>query len=313
MDEKNAWAGFRKELAAYLKKMTDDDHLIVAMPEIDDESGLATPYAQFAVASMGDGETDDEVVIRAEISGNDVLIPSFRQEQPALRALARSGWTLPDPEDESPNLHRYAAAGDAGRLALAVSRALQNRYSVPHPTLLSANGWGPSAENIANLGLAPSVFDPQAAELAASAREARELLGVSDEDWTPRHQLVAAVREILIDLYDEFETDEDGDFMLTRFGPPVWVRVLSGLPVIEAFTPVVANVRNRRQAAVEVSLLNRDMPLVKFCMVDRTVMASLQMPAFTLDAKELSAALPHFTEAVASVRSDLAFRTGARS
>ncbi|KRF17023.1 hypothetical protein ASG90_06720 [Nocardioides sp. Soil797] len=301
-ETEQAWRAFRKGLADYLAAMTDHDHLLVEMPETDDDSDLTTPYAQFAVTE------DDQ--IRAELAGNSVLLESFRLDAPSQRRLVRAGWQLPD-ESDGPNLNRVEAKRDAHRLALLVSRALEKQYAVPHPTLMWVQGWGPNAEHLPDIGLP---VEPACLE-GVAAREAAELIEISPPDFaTPRDQLLAAVMLGLENVFEQpIETDSDGDLVLPGQPGPVWVRVHQQMPVVEAFAVVVSGVRSRRQAAVEASLLNRDHPLIKFSVLERSVFAALQVPAHTLEADAFIETLPMFLTTVNAVRADLSLRTGARS
>ncbi|QIX27940.1 hypothetical protein ncot_16105 [Nocardioides sp. JQ2195] len=301
-ETKEAWRRFRKGLAGYLAAMTEDDHLLIEMPSTDDDSGLTTPYAQFAVT-----EGDE---IRAELAGNGVLLQWHRLDRTSERRLARAGWEVPD-ELDGPNLHRVAAKSDSRRLALLVSRALEKQYAVPHPTLMSVQGWGPNAEHLGDIGLP---VDPACLE-GEAARAAEELIEVPPPGFaTPRDQLVAAVALGLEAMFEEsIEQDADGDFPLPGQPSPIYVRIHPELPIVEAFGAVVTGVRSRRQAAVEASLLNRDLPLVKFAVLERSVLAALQVPAHRLEADAFLEALPMFLTTVNAVRADLSLRTGARS
>jgi hypothetical protein len=71
-------------------------------------------------------------------------------------------------------------------------------------------------------------------------------------------------------------------------------------------------VRSRRQAAVETNLLNRDQPMAKFTVIERSIFMVMSVPAAPLAPLQLTHLLPFFTYVHDAVIDDLAVRTGGR-
>src|SRR3546814_8808949 len=86
----------------------------------------------------------------------------------------------------------------------------------------------------------------------------------------------------------------DLDFVITHDGTPIYVRVSPGMPMVEILTRLAHDVRSRRQAALEVSVLNRTHPMVKFLLHDRSVLLVLSIPAMPFAHHHLAALLPDF-------------------
>src|SRR3546814_7136255 len=74
-------------------------------------------------------------------------------------------------------------------------------------------------------------------------------------------------------------TRTDTLFPYTTLFRSIYVRVSPGMPMVEILTRLAHDVRSRRQAALEVSVLNRTHPMVKFLLHDRSVLLVLSIPA----------------------------------
>jgi hypothetical protein len=305
LDDGGAWEQVADSLAAYLATMrAEDDHLIVEAPDGDDEEG-ATPYAQFCVGGPG--------WIRAEISGNAVLSEPFRLTDDQIDLMVEGmGWEAPADGDESPNFHLHHQvedADDAEGIAIRVREVFEDLFGIPHPTLMSARAWGPAAAGVSSLGI------PASADVATDIVDTDEVPPADSGVTVPRDRdhLLELVRRFLTDyLGEEPIQDDDSDFVIPRDGAPVYVRVRAEQPIVDVFTWVVHSVRSRRQAAVEVGLLNRDHLLAKFVLNDRAIYQLINVPAMPFVPAHLRLMLPGYLALVDEVRSDLALRTSGR-
>ena len=82
---------------------------------------------------------------------------------------------------------------------------------------------------------------------------------------TDRDELMEMVLMVLqAKLGERPPVDDDGDVVLMHLDQPVWIRVRHEQPAIEIFARVAHDVRSRRATAVEVAVLNRDNPWVKW-------------------------------------------------
>lgn len=306
LDDGGAWERFADSLAAYLATMrAEDDHLIVETPDGDSEEGT-TPYAQFCLGGPG--------WLRAEISSNRVLAQPYQLTDDQVELMVEDmGWAQPEEGDPSPNfyLHRPVKdADDAEGIAIRVREVLQDLFGIPHPTLMSARAWGPAAEGVGILGI------PATADVVTDIVDTDEVPPADSGVIVPRDRdhLLELVRRFLTDFLGEEPTqDDDGDFVLPRDGAPVYVRVREDQPMLDVFTWLVQGVRGRRQAAVEVGLLNRDHLLARFVLNDRTIYQVINVPAMPFVPAHLRMMLPGFLTLIDEVRADLALRTSGRT
>lgn len=84
------------------------------------------------------------------------------------------------------------------------------------------------------------------------------------------------------------------------------------LAIIEAFAVVVTDVRSRRQAAIELGLLNRDCPMIKLTMQDRHVIQTVALPGYPFVPMQLLVLPASFANVLAQASGDLSLRTGGR-
>jgi hypothetical protein len=302
LDDGGAWDEFADALAGYLATMgADDDHLVVETPDSGPDEG-ATPYAQFCVAGPG--------WLRAEVSSNAFLAEPFKLTDDQVELMTEDlGWRLPDDPGEGRNFVVEKAVEDADSIAYLVREVFQDFFGIPHPTLMSARAWGPAAAGVSTLGI------PASADVATDIVDTDEVPSADSGVTVPRDRdhLLELVRRFLTGyLGEEPVQDDDGDFVIPRDGAPVYVRVREEQPIVDVFTWVVHSVRSRRQAAVEVGLLNRDHLLAKFVLNDRAVYQVINVPAMPFVPAHLRLMLPGYLALVDEVRADLALRTSGR-
>ena len=181
----------------------------------------------------------------------------------------------------------------AGRDAI-VHRAimlLRNIAEIPHPQLLTHRASGPCAAWSGVLGLA----------------------------WTkgagPGYAH-ASSRDALLDLVEEtigthiaVGRDEDDDFFVDHAGQRVWIRVL-GEAAVEISARVAHGAHSRRQAAVEVSILNRSSQWIWWQILGRDIYQTATIDAAPFAPEHLSSTLALFLDTMTSTRDDLALRVG---
>lgn len=69
---------------------------------------------------------------------------------------------------------------------------------------------------------------------------------------------------------------------------------------------------SRRAAAVEIGLLNRDSPWVRWTLRDRDIWQTILLPGNPFVPSHLHTMLDQFHKAMTATRDDLAYRTGAK-
>lgn len=253
-----AWSDLASELAAQLRRMRDEsDHLILELPAGD--QGGTRPYAQFA--AFGPGR------VRAELSGNAYLAPAYVLTDEWCESMTSMGWAGND--ESEPNWYVERPVEDAKNIAALVVASLRLAFGVAHPQLLTYRAWGANADEATGLGLSATAEVP--------VERPAEPVALQPED---RDDLSAMIRMTLhVKLDEEPTVDSDGDVVLTHLDQPVWVRARDDMPAVEIFAQVVHSVRPRRATAVEIGILNRDNPLVKWSMRERTVWQHIVIPA----------------------------------
>lgn len=285
-----AWSDLANGLTAQLSRMRDEsDHLIVELP---DDDGATRPYSQFA--GFGPG------MVRAEISGNVYLAPAYVLTDEWCESLRTMGWS--GNEEAEPNWYVERPVEEAKNIAALVVASLRLAFGVAHPQLLTYRAWGRNAEGATELGLSASEDVP--------VEQPSEPMVLQPED---RDDLLAMIRMTLHVKYDEEPTvDGDGDVVLTHLDQPVWVRAREDMPAVEIFARVVHGVHSRRATAVEIGILNRDNPLVKWSVRERTVWQHIVIPALPFAPGHLDAMVDVFLATMTATRDDLALRAGGR-
>lgn len=305
-DVLTGWGDLAERLAGYLAEMTDDqDHLILETPEPPTEG--TSPYVQVCRSQAG---------LRLEASGNRVLAEQFRLTQEQLLLLAeRQGWHLPDAEEGDPNLWLELDDEDAPDLLASIAcEVLSDFFHVPFPEFLTVQAWGPAAVHVVDLGLPKTGPVPvDVVDRPATADDIEPPLewaeAASDHD-----HLVEIVRTVLTRGLDAAPTqDDDGDFVFNHEGHSIFVRTGKEMPVVDIFTRLVHDVHSRKQASIEVNLLNRQHPMVKFVLLERSIIQVLAIPAAPLAHHHISGLVPYFITIRDAVIDDLVLRTQGRN
>ncbi len=215
--------------------------------------------------------------LRAEVSGNDVLAEEYELADAQVVALREIGWQ--DPDDETPNHHCDVPVSMSAVLAGMAVRTLREVFGVLSPEFVEE---GPGA---------PSPY------FEGAPTNAEEL-----KDMTR-----AALQEF---LGEEVEEDDDGDFPVSWGSALVYVRVLDDEPTVRIFGAVVHGVQRRRQAALEVHLLNRDVRGIKFVLEEDTVFAESEVPGMPFSSRQFGIVLGNTVRRLDRLDGDLALRVG---
>ncbi|WP_084450557.1 T3SS (YopN, CesT) and YbjN peptide-binding chaperone 1 [Janibacter indicus] len=170
---------------------------------------------------------------------------------------------------------------------------LRNIVGVPHPQLLTHRAQGPCAQLAPVLGLA----------WTGGPRPAPEVYVETD-----REALVDIVEEALSDDYEVFR-DEDDDLFVEHLGQRVWVQVMRDASVIVINTRVAHGARSRRQAAVEVGIINRSNPWVRWQVIGRDIVQTAMVETMPFAPNHLMTTMAVFLNAM-KTRDDLALRVG---
>jgi hypothetical protein len=297
-----AWSRFRVSLGDHVVAMADDDVLIIeAETAVHDEAAGAAPYVQFC--GWGEGR------VRAEVSSNAYLDARVALDAAAERALLGLGWNAPthgvddEPDEGSANFFVDADRRDGDRLAVMAVAALRKVFGVPHPAFLSwssdddaededTDDAGDTDDNTSggDSPLGPLAVVPESAE----------------------HLRTLVLAALAVSGGPAIEPDEDGDIPLPMGSAVLYVRVHEHVPVVEVFAVVVHGVDDRGRAAVEVAILNRDVPMVKFVLVGDAVIASVQVPAVPFAPRQLRKLVVVLGKAANRAGDDLVARVGGR-
>lgn len=174
------------------------------------------------------------------------------------------------------------------------------KFRTAHPQLLTVSAEGPASTGVGVLGLAVrgTVSDVDG--------EAESVLITRTRD-----QLLGALRNHLRSDYDvEAELDEDGDIPLTVDGMHLWIGVRSPKPTIMLFTRTVDNVHSRRQACVDLNVLNRSNLWSRWVCRDHSVWQHLTIPSPIFQPQLFDEMLHLFVTDYLATRLDLADRLG---
>lgn len=288
-----AWSVFRGRLADHVAAMEDDElALVEAESSVDEEDDGAAPYVQFC--AWGDD------LVRCEVSSNAYLADEQQLDDEQVAALVALGWNAPtySPDEEadsgSTNFYLDAERKQADRLAVLTVRALRDVFGVAHPAFLSSD------ELATSDAPAPGPADDHVEEALAT-------------DPDDRDHLRSLVDAALVPVFGGLpEHDSDDDVPVVSGSGLVWVRVLEDAPVVQLFSALVCDVRDRERAAFEVAVLNRDVQFLKFILVEDTVMAYLYIPALPFAPLHLRAMLDLMCKMVDRIDDDLVTRVGGR-
>jgi hypothetical protein len=290
---RRAWQRFQVALADHVVAMEGDDILVVEAEVAEDDGIGCAPYVQFC--AWGDD------LVRAEVSSNQYLAAEVALGPNAEATLVEMGWEAPtheadeEPDEGSANFHLDAERREGDRLAAMAVAALRDVFGVPHPAFLD---WPPAEER------------PPGEACTGDADCSADALAVMPESHEHLRELVRAA--LTPSGGPVLEYDDDGDIPFPLGSALLFVRVVEGAPVVEAFAFVVRGDLDRERAANEVAVLNRDTRMVKFVLLDDAVLATLQVPAAPFTPRNLRMLVLSMANTVDRIDDDLAARVGGR-
>jgi hypothetical protein len=231
----SAWPMFARKLSAALRKLEEDQFLILSLKQ-------SNQYIQFAAqGSFG---------MRAETTSNSYLPESRQLTEQQIASLMECGWHPPSgvpadatPErspDGSPNFFiDFPAPRTFRAVAKTAVTTLVEILRVPHPgfleyELFDADG---NAFALPELGL---------------KRATRKL---PDEEATKLPQRLLATMTELTGIAD-LEFDENGDIAIQYGTVPVFVRLEGDPPYTHIFSPLLTDVEETAQLLARLNEIN---------------------------------------------------------
>lgn len=271
-----AWSTYEHQLTNELERIGEQSFSIDVPAESEGDG--ASPYLQFA----GSGD-----VVRAEVSSNTFLDVACRLDEDAEDLLRVLGWQEPD--EENPNWW-YDAPRDLVEVLLPmVIETFRYVFGVVHPAMLESD----------RLRAVPTQAGP-----SESGDGALPAGRPADRD-----ELTAMVEATLGTRYQpEVIRDDDGDFPIHTGVAPLWVQARPDAPVVRLFSFLVVRVRDKRQAHLEVGILNRRSKLVRFHVDGDVIVAAYDLPAAPFSGEQLLHVLDEVCETVNSIAADTAVR-----
>ena len=285
-----SWARFEERVTACVPEIGPVDHTI----------GLARPGEYDAPLASVQGWDDH---VRVELVGL-----SGAHDLAAVKAL---GWQPPEEPEDSPFWAVTLPVAESAVLAGMLSGVLRRVFGITDPAFLSDDLPSSTERSERAAGRQGHVGDPE----PAVDMERAEVL---DDELVMGHpeshdELVELVRRTLVSAYGPTVCrDDDGDFPICSGVVPFWVRVLDDAPVLRIFSFPVRSVRDVRQARIEVGVLNRRTPLLKFYLEDGVITATYDLPAVPFVGSQLLHVLEGVTRWLDDLAEDTALRVGGR-
>lgn len=231
----SAWPMFARKLSAALRKLEEDQFLILSLKQ-------SNQYIQFAAqGSFG---------MRAETTSNSYLPESRQLTEQQITSLTEAGWhppsgapadATPDKQpDGSPNFFiDFPVPKTFRAVAKTAVTTLAEILRVPHPgfleyELFDADG---NAFALPELGL---------------KRATRTL---PDDQATILQQRLLATMTELTGIAD-LEFDEDGDTAIQYGTLPVFVRLAGDPPYAHIFSPLLTDVEETAQLLARLNEIN---------------------------------------------------------
>ena len=106
--------------------------------------------------------------------------------------------------------------------------------------------------------------------------------------------------------------DSDGDVPINTGVVPLWVHVDNEAPVVRLFSYVVRSVKDLRQARIEVGILNRRTPYLKFTLEEGTIVASYELAAGPFVGPLLLNTIDRVSELLNEIAADSATRVSGK-
>ncbi|HET7683953.1 MAG TPA: hypothetical protein VFK34_09845 [Marmoricola sp.] len=293
-----AWSTFHDRLVEGVGRMRRGDRIRLEVPVAGEVLEGDRPYVGLVAG--------DDARMVAWLPANETLDPTCAMDPAAERFLASMGW---ERQGDGPFEVSFGR-DEASRGAALVMHALQQVFAVVHPVFLEPDaaamdvlhpGWdeAPDEEECGH-DLVADDLEPWA--------EDEEPLGLVCE--SPAELRDAARRALVGSLGYVPVVDDDGDIPVAGNGALLWVEVCVDEPRLVLFSTVVAGIKRRGAATVEVGLLNRDRPYLKFRLVDDRIVVRAELPAVPFCPAQLRLLVERMQEALCSTPGDLVARCG---
>ncbi|GAB3655876.1 hypothetical protein GCM10027596_09410 [Nocardioides korecus] len=230
---------------------------------------------------------DDEIALEV---GTDVFLADDDDLDEVQRAgLLALGWSAPDGVDH-PTWWCDVEIGELDAVLSLVTSTLRGVFDVVDPAFLD---------------VAPRPVP------AAVAEEDHDDLVLGFPTTTG--ELAALVTQVLEGAYgDGIARDADGDFPIWTGTVPVWITAMGPRRALRFFSHVVIEVGNPAQARIEVEILNRRTPLLKFHLAGDVLIASYELPASPFIGPTVMGTLDEIADILDDLAQDLADRVGGR-
>jgi hypothetical protein len=277
-----AWQEFARALATSLPQLPLGAKLDVTLDPTASGTGDAIYEVQITAA--------DETQLTAAAVGNAELPEGYRLDRSAVGQLVALGWSPPGVvPDAGPSFGLRLSAGDAGKLAVIVSRTLRDVYGSPHPAFLTYTAIGPDGTpvHLPPLGAARLLSEGEIADGESADDEdptERALARLGDDlygDMTLVERVAAVVASLLKTTPDALSVDPDGDIGIRSGSAMVFVRVRDNPPLVDVFSPVLTNIEPTEKLYTRLSELTNRMPIGRLYCTSDTVWASV--PVFGRD------------------------------
>ncbi len=269
-DVAGSWREFEQDLGSRLRHLATD--LTLSCPD-----GLEGAGPRVVLSRLGD-------LVVAEVRGPGAG-PASGLPADVARALAALGWEAPD-DLAHPAWWCGGPVDDLAPWCAVLTDTFRMALGVVHPDFL---------EETAATG--PDDVGWRGAGVAREAGSREELLDMVAEALAPSYG-------------PEVKRDDEGDFPVFTGVVPIWIRVLDDRPALRFFSHVVCEVTDPVRARLEVEVLNRRTPMLKFQLAGDIVLASYELPADPFVAHQVLGVLESLSDSLNELSVDLADRVG---
>jgi hypothetical protein len=295
-----AWSTFHDTLVAALGRMRRGDRIRLEVPVASEALEGDVPYVGLVAG--------DDAGIVAWVPANETLDPTCAMDPAAERFLASMGW---ERQGDGPFQVSFGH-DEASHGAALVMHALRQVFAVVHPVFLEPDA---AAMDVLHPGWDEEPDDDEDGCAHLVADDGLEPWGEDEEPLglvcESPDELRDATRRALVGTLGYVPViDEDGDIPVAGNGVVLWVQVGADEPRLVLFSTVVVGIKRRSAAMVEVGLLNRDHPYLKFRLVDDRVSVRAELPALPFCPAQLRLVVERMQEALCSTSGDLVARCG---
>lgn len=289
-----AWREFASALAALLPTLSAGAYVDVTLDPTASGTGAAVYSVSLRVL--------DDGVIEALAVGNAALPEGFRMDRSSVADLVALGWSPPGVlQDSGDSFGLRTDVDQAKRLATIVSRTLRDVYGAPHPAFLVYLVHDDNDEPIDATPLATARHEPSIdTELSLDDLDqdgvlTEALAHAADEVIPLEERVKTVVATMSKTTVDQLQLDSDGDIGIRAGSAMVFVRVRDNPPLVDVFSPILAEVEPTEQLYVKLSELTNRMPIGRLYCAQDTVWASIPVFGRNFQATHLMLAVQVMT------------------